>query len=319
MLWPIDFSRPREEAKMHSNRRFKLSNSGQSPSIFGFGLRLTFIFVIILLGSIVALAQSDGAILTNRSVIELVQDKLPEEVIITKIQTSKTNFDVSTNGLVALNKAGVPASIIKTMMTPANNSLSEKAAAGDPNDPLIDHDAGIYIYHKTSGGKRKLDELEPTVYSQGKSGGVFASAMTYGIAKVKWKAVVRSPHAAMSTIDADAVFYFYFEEKGAGLSHSSFGTSTPNEFTLLRFDVKKAERETIVMQANAFGAQSGSQDKATVQFTFTKLRPGVYKVTPNAPMHPGEYCFLSAQMGGAFAPGAAAANKLFDFGIVPAE
>jgi hypothetical protein len=73
------------------------------------------------------------------------------------------------------------------------------------------------------------------------------------------------------------------------------------------------------MQANAFGSQSGSQDNATVTFTFAKLRPGVYKVTPNAPMHPGEYCFLSAQTGGAFAPGAAAANKVFDFGIIPSE
>ncbi|MGA2372253.1 MAG: hypothetical protein ACLPPV_17920 [Candidatus Korobacteraceae bacterium] len=282
-----------------------------------------FVLVTILLGRAEAAMQSDSTVLTNQSVIEMVQDKLPEEVIVTKIQTSKTNFDVSTNGLVALNKAGVPTSVIKAMITSTGNAASGSAAAtaktGDPNDPLVDHDAGIYIYYKTSGGKRQLVELEPTVYTQGKSGGVFKSAMTYGIAKVKWKAVVRGPHAAIATTDPDAVFYFYFEEKGAGLSHSSFSTSTPNEFTLLRFDVKKEERETIVMQANVFGSESGSQDNATIQFTFSKLRPGVYKVTPNAPMHPGEYCFLSAQTGGAFAPGAAAANKVFDFGIIPAE
>ena len=278
-----------------------------------------FLAVLVLFSGIDALAQSDATVLTNQSVIELVQDKLPEDVIVTKIQTSKTNFDVSTNALVALNKAGVPTSIIKAMMTSGNSSAVVTAAAGDPNDPLIDHEAGIYAYFKTSGGKRKLVELEPTVYTEGKSGGVFASAMTYGIAKVKWKAVVRGPHAAISTTDADVAFYFYFEEKSAGLSHSSFSTSTPNEFTLLRFDVKKETRETVVMQANAFGSQSGSQDNATVTFTFTKLRPGVYKVTPNAPMHPGEYCFLSAQTGGAFAPGAAAANKVFDFGIIPPE
>ena len=56
-----------------------------------------------------------------------------------------------------------------------------------------------------------------------------------------------------------------------------------------------------VMQANAFGSQSGTQDNASVQFTFDKIRPGVYKVKPNAPMHPGEYGFLSSQTGGAFA------------------
>jgi hypothetical protein len=280
--------------------------------------RIIVVGISVLLSIGQALSQTDGVPLTNQSIIELVRNKLPDEVIITKIQTSKTSFDVSSAALVALNQAGVPASVIKAMMTTGSPS-NIAAPAPNPNDPTADHDAGIYMYYKTSGGKPKLIELEPTVYTQGKSGGVFKSAMTYGIAHIKWKAVVRSPHAGISTTDQDAVFYFYFEEKGAGLSHSSFGTSTPNEFTLLRFDVKKDSRETTVMQANAFGAQSGSQDNATVQFTFTKLRPGLYKVTPSGPLRPGEYCFLSASMGGAYVPGAAAANRLFDFGIIPAE
>jgi len=41
-------------------------------------------------------------------------------------------------------------------------------------------------------------------------------------------------------------FYFYFEESNAGLSHASFGgTTTPNQFTLLKFDEKKDSRETV--------------------------------------------------------------------------
>jgi hypothetical protein len=43
--------------------------------------------------------------------------------------------------------------------------------------------------------------------------------MTYGIAKVKWKAVVRNPRANVRVSDPSAVFYFYFEETNAGLSH----------------------------------------------------------------------------------------------------
>jgi hypothetical protein len=159
--------------------------------------------------------------------------------------------------------------------------------------------------------------LEPTVYTQGKSGGVFKSAMTYGIAKVKWKAVVRNAHANVQISDANAVFYFYFEEKSEGLSHASFGgTSTPNEFTLVKFEVKNHDRETDVMKMNAFGASSGTDDKANIPFSFEKVRPGVYKVSAKAALAPGEYCFLSAQTGGAFAPGAAQASRLFDFGIV---
>jgi hypothetical protein len=46
----------------------------------------------------------------------------------------------------------------------------------------------------------------------------------------------------------------------------------------LKFDEKKDSEETVVMQANAFGASSGTNEKANTGFALTKLRPGVYKV-----------------------------------------
>jgi len=154
------------------------------------------------------------------------------------------------------------------------------------------NDPGIYMYAETKNGLHMVI-LEPTVYSQGKSGGMFKSAMTYGIAKMKWKAVVRGAHANVRSSDSKMAFYFFFEESNAGLSHASFGgTTTPNEFTLLKFDEKKDSRETVVMQANAFGASSGTDEKANTGFALTKLRPGVYKVVPNTPLKPGEYCSL---------------------------
>jgi hypothetical protein len=109
--------------------------------------------------------------------------------------------------------------------------------------------------------------LEPSVYSQGKSGGVFESAMTYGVAKVKWRAVVRGAHANIKGNDNNMAFYFYFEEASPGLSHASFcGTKTPNEFTLLKFEEKKDSRETVFMKANAFGASSGTDEKPNTGF-----------------------------------------------------
>lgn len=269
-------------------------------------------------------STSDPNVLTNKSVIEMVAAKLPEEVIITRIQTSKTNFDLSTPALVELNNSGVSANIVKAMMTPksapppAVDPPKEPPPPPDPNDPTAPHESGIYVYSERASGK-KMMLLEPTVYTQGKSGGVFASAMTYGIAKIKWKAVVRNPRANVRFSDASAVFYFYFEEKSAGLSHAGSGTSTPNEFTLLRFDVKGDTRETVVMKMNAFGSSSGTEDKANAPFTSTKIAPGVYKVVPNTPLKPGEYAFISAAVSGAFAPGAASANRLFDFGVNPPE
>jgi hypothetical protein len=265
-----------------------------------------------------AVAQAPAPV-TNQTILDMVAAKLPPDLIVTKIQTSQTNFDLSTEALVKLTQGGVPAEAIKAMMQKTSAAPTSAAAApaapSDPNDPNLPHDPGIYVLYSAGRGK-KMAMLEPTVYSQGKSGGVFASAMTYGIAKVKWKAVVRNAHANVHLSDPQATFYFYFEEKGAGLSHASFGgTSTPNEFTLLKFDVKKDSRETTVMKANVFGSSSGTDDKANIAFDFAKLRPGVYKVTAKSPLSSGEYCFLGAESGGAFMAGAAQANRLFDFGV----
>ena len=272
-----------------------------------------------------AQAASQPEVVTNQTVLDMVNAKLPTDVIVTKIQTSATSFDISTEALVKLNQNGVPSDVVKAMMQKNSASVSEAAASAaaapaapaDPNDPASPHDPGIYIMIST-GRERKMIMLEPTVYSQGKSGGHFASAMSYGIAKIKWKAVVRNAHANVKISDAKAVFYFYFEEKGAGLSHASFGgTSTPNEFTLLKFDVKSESRETTVMKANAFGSETGTDDKANIAFDFEKIAPGTYKVTSKAPLRPGEYCFLGSGNASAFAPGAAQASRLFDFGVAP--
>ena len=266
-----------------------------------------------------AVCKQAGAkeVLNNQSVVDMVHAGIPTDIIVSKIQTSPGAYDLSTNGLVSLGREKVPNDVVKAMLQAQSHVELPDAAAPqstDPNSPDSPHEAGIYIYSKTDSGS-KMTLLEPTVYTQGKSGGVLASGMTYGIAKVKWKAVVRGDRAQVRTNDPSAVFYFYFEKTSAGLSNSSLGTSTPNEFTILRFDVKRDSRETVVMKANAFGASSGSDDKRVTAFDFVKLRPGVYKVTPKAPLVLGEYGIIGASNGNAFAPGSVSSNRVFDFGV----
>jgi hypothetical protein len=273
-----------------------------------------------------AAARQEGAKLTNADVIEMVGIGLSDDVVVDKIHSSNaTEFDTSMEALKTLKASKVSDAVLRAMINPhaAGSPATESAIAlvskGDPNDPNSPHDPGIYMYVKGKNGL-ELVMLEPTVYSQGKSGGVFKSAMTYGIAKVKWKAVVRGAHANLKSGDSEMAFYFYFEEANAGLSHASFGgTTTPNEFTLLKFEVKGDTRETVVTKANAFGASSGTDEKANVPYTFSKLRPGVYKVVPSGALKPGEYCFLSSSGIGTFGAGAAGATRVFDFGVFRAQ
>ena len=285
--------------------------------------RLASIALLCILSVSLCLGQQPAAKMTNADVIELVGMGLSDEVVVDKINTAEaTGFDTSIAGLKALKAAKVSDTVIGMMINsrPAESVGSAPGAPqavtnSDPNDPLSPHDPGIYMFTKDR-GVAQMVLLEPTEYSQGKTGGFFASSLTYGIAKVKTKAVVGGAHADVRSSDKDVVFYFYFEESQDGATHKKFGGSTtPKEYTLLKFDEKSNSRETLTASMNAFGSSSGTDDKANTGFSSTKMRPGVYKVVPGAPLAPGEYCFFPSTG----QSGSGAANRLFAFGIGSSE
>jgi hypothetical protein len=267
--------------------------------------------------------------MNNQAVIKMVKAGLSDSIMVSAIQSSPGEYNTSTDGLIALKQAGVDDTVVAAMFaknsgvaaSPAAGSATSVPSPANPDDPDAPHEAGIYIYDAKA-TDHKMSELEPSVYSQGKTGGVWASAMTYGIAKAKTKAVIRSAHSNARVTDPNVSFYFYFEKTSAGLGNASspYGgtTTTPNEFTLLRLDVKGDTRETTIGKFSAYGSQGGNDDKAVVSFAFEKIRPGVYKVTPKAPLPQGEYGFVSASgtpMVGYFGAAAASGAHVFDFGV----
>jgi hypothetical protein len=261
-------------------------------------------------------AQNGEEVLTNDSVITLTKAGLSSAIIVNKIRSSKTNFNMSTDELIRLKQARIPDEIVAAMFDASHRRSETTSSTGagdvskaDPNDPNAAHEAGIYLLQKVD-GKQKMIQLEPSVSKQQKTGGLFQSALTYGIAKIKFKAALNGKTAALQINEPRPVFYFYFEVKGAGLSTSSYYATNPNEFSLVRLDVKSNTREVTVSQANAFGAQSGTMDKAARAFTYEKIAPGVYKVTPQQDLTDGEYGFYNAA-----GVGPSGGAKIFDFGI----
>ena len=57
-------------------------------------------------------------VLTNDIIVRMVTTKVPRQLILTKIQISRSAYDISATGLVALNTAKVPEEVIKAMMAP---------------------------------------------------------------------------------------------------------------------------------------------------------------------------------------------------------
>lgn len=283
------------------------------------------VFAVLLLGFCSFLVAQQP--LTNDAVIRLVQAGLSDDLVISTVNASQGAYDTSANGLLALKSAGSSDRVISAVVLRASGAAGTSSAptmaanpiGANPDDPIAPHEAGIYAYSETT-PNHKMAMLEPSAYSQGKTGGIFTSAMTYGIAKAKVKAVIRGAHSNTRVTDPQTTFYFYFEQQGAGLSNANSvfgGTSTPNEYTLLHLDVKDTTRETMVGKFSAWGASGGVDEKAVVPFTYAKLRPGVYKVTLNAPLQSGEYGFVapSAAPVTPYGGGTGGTNRVFDFGF----
>ena len=57
-------------------------------------------------------------VLTNEMVVRMLTSKVPKQVILSKIQVSRSAFDVTASGLVSLNTSKVPDDVIKAMMLP---------------------------------------------------------------------------------------------------------------------------------------------------------------------------------------------------------
>jgi hypothetical protein len=71
-------------------------------------------------------------VLTNDSVVEMVEAKVPPSVIIGHIRSTKTKFNFSTSEVIRLTKAGVPESVINAMRDPKGTSAVVTPPTGVP-------------------------------------------------------------------------------------------------------------------------------------------------------------------------------------------
>ena len=74
-------------------------------------------------------AQQNQQPLTNAEVIKMVKSGLPASVIANAIQANDTDFDVSANGLISLQKAGVPQTVMDAMISASSKKRSAAAAS----------------------------------------------------------------------------------------------------------------------------------------------------------------------------------------------
>lgn len=283
-----------------------------------------FIFVCLLAFSIFLTAGvntfAQEEVLTNEEVINLSKAGLNSSIIVDKIRASKSKFDLSTDALIRLKKAGISDDIVGAMLAAKNGASTTNQsnsttgnASGDPNDPMAPHNFGLYLFEEKDGVK-KMTQLTPNVSAQNRTGGLFTSSLTYGIGKVKTKANLPGTAASLQLKETQPTFYFYLDNKSGGLNTSSGIPSTTNEFALVRFNVRSDNREVTIAKGNAFGTKGGLSDEYVVAFDAQDMGNGIFKVTPKVALKNGEYGFYLINSGGSNAS-AAVGSKFFDFGV----
>lgn len=279
---------------------------------------LLFAFAIFLAPSVFAQDET----MTNQEVISLTKAGLNSSLIINKIKSSKTQFDLSTDSLIALKKAGVGDDIVAAMLEAKSGKTVQAAqpaavpgqASGDPNDPMAPHNFGIYLYEMKDGSP-KMVQLAANVSAQNRTGGGFTAAVTpFGLGKVKTKANLPGRTAALRVSNTAPVFYFYLDATSGGLNTSSGIPSTPNEFTLVRFNQRSDNREVTISKQNSWGGKGGLSDEYVIPLKAEDLGKGVFKISPAIDLKKGEYGFYLLNSGNSNV-NAGIGSKFFDFGV----
>jgi hypothetical protein len=114
-------------------------------------------------------------------------------------------------------------------------------------------------------------------------------------------------------------FYFYFNVSDSKVSDFGTETSTaaqsPDEFSLVRFQIKNGSREIPISKASFYGGvavslKKGIDPKYTLKFNNDEIGAGIYRVSPAYTLEAGEYAFVFT--------GASGASRIYDFSVIAA-
>jgi hypothetical protein len=131
-------------------------------SAFKFGAAsLLVAFSLAAASAVPVAAQGGGAageVLTNESITQMVVGKVPKDLILTKIRTTKTAFDVTPTGLIALHVNKVSDDVVKAMIQAIPTGAAKETLN---NDAIIQMVNGLLskeiILLKIQGAKADYD------------------------------------------------------------------------------------------------------------------------------------------------------------------
>jgi hypothetical protein len=249
---------------------------------------LVLVTAIALLGpGAISVAQE---VLTNDSVIQMVKAGLPEAVVIAKIKSTATKFDLKTDSLVSLKKAGVSDKVLEAMVAAGSGS---SATAATPAAPAPAVAAGALktqdVIYQLVGDK--YVEMFATSANLETNMAFFQS---------KSEVVLEGRKARYRTGEKQPVFLSTYSSTDAPLVKLKPGDSHNDR--------------NLKIGSGAFMPFGGTQkmgvrNEDKIPTNIERDPRGFYRVTPASPLPPGEYGFILATGFGA------GSGKIYDFGV----
>jgi hypothetical protein len=236
-------------------------------------------------------------VLTNDSVVQMIKAGLPESLVITKIRSTANKFDLRTESLVSLKKAGVSDKVLEAMMNPGSGT----AAAPAPAAPAPATAAAA----PAPGGAQQLRDRD-TIYHVvgGKYVEMFATSANLETNMVffqsKSEVVLEGRKSRYRIADKQPVFLSTWGPTDAPLVKLKPGDTNDDR--------------NLKISSGAFMPFGGTQkmgvrNEDKIATNVERDPRGFFKVTPAAPLPPGEYGFILASGFGA------GVGKVFDFGV----
>jgi hypothetical protein len=253
--------------------------------------------------------SAEGQVFDNKSVVALHDAGLGEITIITKINSLPCSYDVSTDSLIALKKAGVTDDVIAAMVGRCGASSRAQGIDNRSMDPLVKHSPGIYLAQEAAGAGRLL-LLRPVVGSGNRTTGNGSVLFP-----LKTMLTVPQPQSQNHVGSSRPTFYFYFDAADQNVSdfgvERSIAAQSPAEFSLVRFKVKGNGREIETGRLSAYFSISlhlGVKGKDTAAFTAEEIGDGIFKVTASDALVAGEYAFVFS--------GESGRSRVYDFSVL---
>lgn len=269
-------------------------------------MRLISILIIFtILCSVKGIAQTE--ILTNQSIIDMVDSGFSEGIILAKIRNTRCDFNTDVTSLKILKEKNVSDHIIVAMI---NASRKIGITPFQNNYYTVKEKVGIYC--NKSGEHIKL--LPSILF--GTVTNIMDSA--YGMTSFDIKSILYNPVSNNIIQCNNPEFLFYFPSSmsyiGVDMNNWYFYfASSPKDFLLVKLDVVGERRELKTGSVNAYlGTNVDIDGNSIIPFNIIKTDNYIYKVMPIEPLDNGEYCFLYK---GTTPYGGYISQSVFDFSI----